>query len=155
MAAWSSSRWIIPNQLISGPAGAGKSLAAREMLAAATGPMVAADFQAILAALTLLERLPNGRYPNRNPAQAAWLLPLTEAIRQTVITIATEREIGVVATNSDGSPERRAFLLSRLGPGAVETIIDPGISVVTDRLAVDGALSEDCGNAVKRCNGST
>ena len=42
---------------------------------------------------------------------------------------------GVVTTNSDGSPARRAFLLSRLGPGSVETILDPGIDVVTQRLA--------------------
>ena len=97
--------------------------------------MLAADFQSILAALLLLERLPNGRYPNRNPAQAAWLLPMVEAVRQTVITIATDREIDVVTTNSDGSPARRAFLLSRLGPGSVETILDPGIDVVTQRLA--------------------
>ena len=76
--------------------------------------MLAADFQSILAALLLLERLPNGRYPNRNPAQGAWLLPMVEAVRQTVITIATDREIDVVTTNSDGSPARRAFLLSRL-----------------------------------------
>ena len=75
------------------------------------------------------------RYPNRNPAQAAWLLPMVEAVRQTVITIATDREIDVVTTNSDGSPARRAFLLSRLGPGSVETILDPGIDVVTQRLA--------------------
>ena len=104
----------------------------------------AADFQSILAALLLLERLPNGRYPNRNPAQAAWLLPMVEAVRQTVITIATDREIDVVTTNSDGSPARRAFLLSRLGPGSVETILDPGIDVVTQRLAgPDGLESWD------------
>ena len=123
-------------------------------MSAATGPMVAADFQAILAALTLLERLPNGRYPNRIEAQAAWLLPMAEAIRQTVITVAVDREIDLVATNSDGSPERRAFLLSRLGPGATERIIDPGISIVTDRLSVEGELSIDCGKAITRWYGS-
>ena len=112
--------------------------------------MVAADFQSILAALLLLERQPDGRYPNRNPAQASWLLPLTEALRQTIITVATDREIDVVATNSDGSPPRRAFLLSRM-PGATERIIDPGINVVTERLAgPDGVLSDDCGNAISR-----
>ena len=120
---------------ISGPAGSGKTQEARRLLDAAAGPMLAADFQSILAALLLLERLPNGRYPNRNPAQAAWLLPMVEAVRQTVITIATDREIDVVTTNSDGSPARRAFLLSRLGPGSVETILDPGIDVVTQRPA--------------------
>ena len=118
-------------------------------------PMVAADFQSILAALVLLERLPNGRYPNRNPAQAAWLLPMAEAIRQTVITIATDREIDVVATNSDGSPARRAHLLQRLGSGSVERIIDPGIDVVTTRLAGPaGVLSDDCDSAIRRWYGS-
>ena len=141
------------NILLSGPAGAGKTQEAQAILAAAIGPMVAADFQAILAALLLLERLPNGRYPNRNPAQAAWLLPMAEAIRQTIITIAEEREIDVVTTNSDGSAARRGFLLSRLGPGAVERVIDPGINVVTDRLAVDGVLSVDCGKAISRWYG--
>ena len=53
---------------ISGPAGSGKTQEARRLLDAAAGPMLAADFQSILAALLLLERLPNGRYPNRNPA---------------------------------------------------------------------------------------
>ena len=120
------------------------------MLEASVGPMVVADFQAILAALTLLERLPSGRYPNRIEAQAAWLLPMAEAIRQTIITVAVDREIDVVATNSDGSPERRAFLLGRLGPGATERVIDPGIDVVTERLSVDGVLSDDCGNAISR-----
>ena len=120
-------------------------------MAAATEPMVAADFQAILAALLLLERQPDGRYPNRNPAQAAWLLPLTEAVRQTIITIAEEREIGVVATNSDGSPARRAFLLSRLGAGATETIVDPGFDIITQRLSrPDGSISEQCVEARNR-----
>ena len=123
------------------------------MLEASAGPMVVADFQSILAALTLLERLPDGRYPNRNPAQASWLLPMAEAIRQTIITIAVDREIDVVATNSDGSPERRGFLLGRLGPGAVERVIDPGIDVVTERLSVDGVLSVDCGKAISRWYG--
>ena len=113
--------------------------------------MVASDFQAIYAALLLLERLPNGRYPERNPAQAAWLLPLTESIRQTIITIAAEREIAVVATNSDGLAARRGHLLSRLGPGATETIVDPGFDVVTRRLSdPNGSMSEQCVEARDR-----
>ena len=43
--------------------------------------MVAADFQTILAALTLLERQPDGRYPQRRESQASWLLPLTEYVQ--------------------------------------------------------------------------
>lgn len=113
--------------------------------------MVASDFQSIYAALLLLERQPDGRYPNRNPAQAAWLLPLVESIRQTIITIAAEREIAVVATNSDGLAARRAHLLSRLGPGASETIIDPGFDIVTKRLSdPNGTMSQQCFEARDR-----
>ena len=135
--------------LLTGPAGSGKTQAARRLLNAAAGPMVAADFQSILAALILLERRPNGRYPERNPLQDPWLLPLTEAIRQTVITFATEREIDLVVTNSDGSPARRQYLLSRLESGG-ETILDPGLDVVRRRLAVNGVLSQQCELAIQR-----
>ena len=75
----------MPNTLISGPAGAGKTAEARRLLEASTEPMVVADFQSILAALTLLERQPDGRYPPRRDSQSPWLLPLTEYVRQAVI----------------------------------------------------------------------
>ena len=73
------------NLLISGPAGAGKTQAARRLLEASTEPTVAADFQSILAALTLLERGPDGRFPQRQESQASWLLPLTEYLRMAII----------------------------------------------------------------------
>ena len=123
------------------------------MLEASTEPMVAADFQTLLAALTLLERQADGRYPPRRDEQASWLLPLTEYLRMAIIGAAQEREIDVVTTNSDGSPERRALLLSRLGPGATERIIDPGIEVVTERLSVQGTLSDQCREAIQRYYG--
>ena len=115
--------------------------------------MVSADFQSILAALTLLERGPDGRYPQRRESQASWLLPLTEYVRQTIIGAAQERGVEVVATNSDGSPERRALLLSRLGPGATEIVVDPGIDVITRRLSVNGTLSDQCRSAIQRWKG--
>ena len=115
--------------------------------------MVAADFQVLLAALTLLERQPDGRYPPRRESQASWLLPLTEYVRQTIIGAAQERGVDVVTTNSDGSPERRALLLSRLGPGATETIIDPGLNIVTERLSVQGTLDPQCNEAIQRWYG--
>ena len=115
--------------------------------------MVAADFQTIYAALLLLERGADGRYPERNPALASWALPMAEAVRQTVITIATDREIDVVATSSDGAPARRNFLLSRLGPGATETILDPGRAVVEANLSRGGGLSQQCSDAVSRWYG--
>ena len=139
------------NLLISGPAGAGKTEEARRLLEAAIEPMVAADFQTLLAALLLLVRLPDGRFPQRQESQASWLLPLTEYLRMTIIGAAQDRGVDVVSTNSDGSPDRRALLLSRLGPGATERIIDPGINVVTERLSgPDGVLSDPCNQAIGR-----
>ena len=141
----------MPNLLISGPAGAGKTEAARRLLAMSSEPKVAADFQSILAAIMLLERNTDGRYPQRLASQAAWLLPLVEYVRQTIIGAAQERDIDVITTNSDSSPERRALLLSRLGPGATERVIDPGIDVVTERLSNDeGVLTEQCAGAIQR-----
>ena len=143
----------MPNTLISGPAGAGKTAEARRLLEASTEPMVVADFQTILAALTLLERGPDGRYPPRRESQASWLLPLVEYTRMAVIGASLDRGVGVVTTNSDGSPERRALLLSRLGPGAVEQVIDPGLDIVEQRLSVQGTLSDQCRDAIQRWHG--
>ena len=70
-----------------------------------------------------------------------------------VIGAAQDRGVDVVSTNSDGSPERRALLLSRLGRGAVERVIDPGIDIVTERLSVNGTLSEPCRSAINRYYG--
>ena len=139
--------------LLTGPAGSGKTQEARRLLNAAAGPMVAADFQSLYAALLLLERDPEtGRYPERLASQAAYMMPLTEAIRQTVITFAVDREIDLVVTNSDGSPGRRQYLLSRLESGG-ETILDPGVDVVRRRLAVNGVLSQQCELAIDRYYG--
>lgn len=121
------------------------------MLSASAGPMVAADFQSILAALMLLERLPNGRFPERQIMQQAWLIPLVEAVRQTVVSFARERGIDVLLTNSDGSPSRRAHLLERLGPMASEQIVDPGFNIITERLSdPNGRISEQCVEARDR-----
>lgn len=141
----------MPSLLISGPAGAGKTQEARRLLQEATAPTLASDFQAILVALMLLERDPEtGRYPQRLDSQSSWLLPMVEAIRQTVITLSQERQLDVVATNSDGDAARRAFLLSRLGTGAAERVIDPGIDVVHRRLSISGRLSGQCRDAAGR-----
>ena len=134
--------------LISGPAGAGKSAIAREELAARDGPAVAADFQSLVVALLLLERGADGRYPIR----PGWVLPLAEYVRRAVVTGAVNRDIVVIATNSDGSEARRRFLLGQLGPGAVERIVDPGRDVVAARLAdaATGELSPECDAAISR-----
>ena len=137
--------------LLSGPAGGGKSQLARELLRQSNEPWIAADFQAIVAALLLQERGPDGKYPLRPD----YVLPLAEYVRQVIISTARRRDISIVATNSDGDPARRTYLLSLLGDGASERIVDPGRDVVVERLAdtVTGELSDDCGQAIDRWYG--
>ena len=137
----------MPNLLISGPAGAGKSQVARERLAEMSPPTVVADFQSLVVALLQQERGPDGLYPER----PEWVLPMAEHLRREVIDAARSRDIGVIATNSDGSPERRRFLLERLGPGAIEEVVDPGEDVVKARLSGrTGALTQACEGAIRR-----
>ena len=134
--------------LLSGPAGANKSALARRLLAEHPQLAAIADFQLIYRAITDVERGRDGRYPLRDDR----LLPLTEYVRRAIITGAVARDIDIVATNSDGSPERRAVLLSALGTGAVERIVDPGRAIVEARLSdpISGELSIECGSAVDR-----
>ena len=138
----------MPSILLSGPAGAGKSQVARDLLRESNEPMVLADFTAIAVALLGLERGRGGLYP----ARPDWILPLAEYVRLSVLTGARGRELSVITTNSDGSPTRRAFLLSKLGPGAKELVVDPGFEAVSMRLAdpVTGELSGECSRAIQR-----
>lgn len=134
--------------LLSGPAGAAKSALARRLLTDHPQLAVLADFQLVYRALTDDERGRDGRYPLRDER----LLPTAEYVRRAIITAAVAREIDVIATNSDGSPERRAFLLAQLGEGAVERVVDPGEDIVRARLSDPhtGDLSDDCGEAIGR-----
>ena len=138
----------MPNLLISGPAGAGKSSVARRRRREMAQPAVIADFQGIYVALSGDVRDDNGNYPERDPD----LLPLVERERQRIIRDAVEAEIGIVGTNSDGAQARRSYLLGILGPDALEEIIDPGIDIVTARLSdpTTGSLSDSCGRAISR-----
>ena len=138
----------MPNILLSGPAGAGKSQEAKRRRDLASNPTVVADFQSLVVALLQQVRGADGTYPPRPD----WVLPLAEHLRREVIQSARARDIDVIATNSDGSPDRRAALLRALGPGASEVIIDPGEDVVRARLSnrATGALSLDCSTAMGR-----
>ena len=137
--------------LLSGPAGAGKSQLARRLRDEAPTPAVLADFQSLYAAITGDVRGPDGRYPLRDDQ----LLPTVEYLRRALITAAVARELDVIATNSDGDAARRAFLLSQLGEGATERVVDPGRDVVAARLAdpETGVLSGECDAAIGRWYG--
>ena len=134
--------------LLSGPAGAGKSQVAAALAAESDEPVAIADFSELLAAVSGARRDPTtGRFPPRDER----LLPLAEYMRRAVITAATERGLRIIASNSDGDPERRSFLLGLLGSGATERIVDPGEAVVRARLAEpEGAISADCEQAIGR-----
>lgn len=139
------------SQLVSGPAGGGKSQTVAALRRAATVPTIVADFTALYVALTGDVRGPDGRYPLRDER----LLQITEALRREVIDLALRFELDVLATNSDGAQARRDELLRRLGPDATERVIDPGREVVEGRLAdpVTGQLSPECATATDRWYG--
>ena len=141
----------MPSILLSGPAGAAKSALARRLLIESPELAVIADFQSVYRALTDVERDRGGRYPLRDDR----LLPLTEYVRRAVLTGALARDISVIATNSDGGPARRQFLLEQLGPGATERVIDPGRVIVAARLSdpETGVLSDECDAAISRWYG--
>ena len=140
------------NLLLSGPAGAGKTQEGKRQVLQRL-PAILVDFQAIYAAILGIERDPEtNRYPERL-LQDDYALPLAEYTRRAIITGAVERDLTVIATNSDGNAARRLDLIGFLGPGATETVIDPGIGVVTQRLSVNGQLSRQCGDAIQRWYG--
>ena len=90
----------MPDVLLSGPAGAGKTAAAESIVAAAEVPTVLIDFQALYASLLGIRRDPEtGRYPERLDIQD-FALPIGRVCtRLTMINRAVENEVDVVATN--------------------------------------------------------
>lgn len=139
----------MPGVLVSGPAGAGKSQRARQVRAETPGPAIVVEFQELYASILGIKRLPSGRYPERLISDE-FALPLTEYVRRAAITSARERDIFIVATNSDGNPERRSALLGFIGPGSSEIVVDPGIDAVIENLSIDGELTEQCDEAINR-----
>ena len=73
----------MPNILISGPAGSGKTELAKQ-LREDLPESVVADFQQIYSMLLSLVRLPNGRYPERLDSDG-YAMALAELLRHTII----------------------------------------------------------------------
>ena len=140
----------MPNLLISGSAGSGKSEAARAELAASNEPAIIAEIQPLYAALLGIERQPDGRYPERLERDVH-ALRLAEYLRRAAITASVARGIRVITSNSDSDMDRRAFLLRELGPGATERIVTVSYDVAISNLqGPNGATSEQCRQAVER-----
>ena len=139
--------------IISGPAGAGKTERARELIAdlQAEGLQpIAADFQSLYAALGLVSRGEDGRYPER-AENASYILGMVEYLRSTIARRALADDMPVVATISE-RPEgaRYQSLLALLGGAARQETIDPGPEEIIRRLSRNGELSSQCFNAVNR-----
>ena len=140
--------------IISGPAGAGKTERARDLIAELRAEglePIAADFQSLYAALLLVNRQEDGRFPERAD-DAAYILGMVEYIRSTIARRALADDMPVVATISerpDGS--RYRALAALLGGAAREETIDPGVDVIVRRLGErNGTVSSQCMEAISR-----
>lgn len=136
--------------LLRGPAGAGKSQAARRKLDAGEADVLA-DTTAIYAAVSGAERGPDGRYPVRDAGDP--LLPMATYLRAVVAREGLRRGFNVLVTSSRRDDlERWRDVASEFGAEFAETIIDPGRDVVAARLAdpETGQLSGECSAALAR-----
>ena len=140
----------MPSILVSGPAGAGKTQVARELIAASLVPTIMLDFQTIYAGLLGIERDATTRRYAERQEEDAHALRLAEYGRRALITGALAQGLDIIATNSDGNLTRRQTLLSLLGSGATERVVDPGIEVIRARLTFNEELSEQCQEAMRR-----
>ena len=136
----------MPITPVVGPAGAGKS----QYIAATTRPgWIVLDYTAIYAALSGVQRGPDGKFPERVAGDP--LLPMTAALKAVALSMAVERELDGFVTSS--SRDDVPTLERITGQSAV--VIDPGESVVRARLvdAVTGQLSPECAVALGRWYG--
>ena len=108
-----------------------------------------------MAALLLIERLPDGRYPERLDDQA-YALAMVEYLRTTMIRRALDDDRPVVATISEPADGPRHTALGALfGGQAKQEVLDPGLDIIVERLAgPDGQLSQQCTDAVERWYGA-
>ena len=141
--------------LLRGPAGAGKSQRARELLQA--DPKTAlADTSASWVMLGGIERDPDtGLYPVRLDDDPR--LDLARYTRRVIARHGLELNLDIIATTSDSAPEAVAAwraIAEEYGAAFQTETIDPGREVIEARLADrDGVLSPDCAAAVRRWYG--
>ena len=141
--------------LLRGPAGAGKSQRARELLRSNPNSVLA-DTSATWALVGGIERDPEtGLYPVRLDTDPR--LDLARYVRRTIARHGLELHLDVVATTSDSAPEAVAVwrtIAEDLRSEFVTETLDPGRAVVEARLIDrDGVLSPACADAVRRWYG--
>ena len=147
----------LPNVLLSGPPGSGKSAEALSLLSSAGPSAVLVDYTALWSALTGKERDPDtGAYPKREADDPT--VQIVERVRRWTIQAAAAAGLTVIATNASGSAAVREQLLAHLSAGeatATERVIDPGIDVARQNLAKGmdvpvSDLPQDCQRALDR-----
>ena len=138
--------------VIQGPAGAGKSQLAAEMLAAGEAQILA-DTTSLWASLGGKERGPDGLYPIRKADDPA--LHVARFVKETAARQALAQGYDVaVTTSSRGQLRRFSEIAGETDSGFDVRTVDPGESVVRDRLAdKKGNLSEECKQAISRWYG--
>ena len=137
--------------LLQGPAGSGKSQAARDLLANGEATILA-DVTALWAALTGAVRDPEtGLYPERADADPG--LAAARQVQERAVRVGLrDGESVVVTTSRRGQESRWAGVAIDSGALFSARTIDPGFDVVSARLAdpVTGTLSGACSRALSR-----
>ena len=126
-----------------GPAGAGKS---QYIAASIRAGWVVIDYTALYAALSGVQRGPDGKYPER--VTGAPLLPFVAGMKTMALRMAVERELSGFVTSSSLADVEALETIT----GETAKVIDPGEDVVRARLAdpVSGELSPECSAALRR-----
>ena len=134
--------------LISGPAGAGKSQLAEQMLAENPGAVLA-DFQSIYVALTGVTRGIDGTFQLRIRS----LLPIVQRVKQQVISDAIEDQVALlIATNSDRDEFVRKRILSHMYGGRIPRDSDLAYLVNESRFRPMEAVLDEIYPGIARNN---
>ena len=142
-------------RLVQGPAGSGKTDHARRLIEAGQATLQA-DITALHVALTGIVRdARTGKYPDRDPNDPA--LRAAIYLQSTIARYALRENIDVVVTTSQRNMIRRwQDLADEYAAAMTVTTIDPGIEIVTERLAdpATGTLSQQCRIAISKWFGT-
>ena len=137
--------------LLEGPAGAGKSQVAIELLQSGAIDLMA-DLTAIYVALKGIERGADGKYPIRENSDP--VLQVANYVRSVVVRNALDSDLNVaVSTGTPNMAVKWSEVAAERGASFSVQTIDPGIETVRERLAVDGVLSDQCESAIGRWYG--
>ena len=123
------------------------------MLAASEVDVVA-DITPLWAAVRGIEREPDGKYPIRQDSDPAIRSGLATYLRAVVVRQSLALGLRVAITSGSPRTAVKWQQVAREGDSLFSMkTIDPGEKIVRQRLAVDGVLSPQCSEAVRRWYG--